>query len=111
MTDIEELRAKRMEELQQQMAAQQTQALREQIQLQKQIAMLEAIAKQKMTKEAILRYGNLKAAHPEKAIQLIAILAQAIQQGQLTEQVTDEKLKNLLIQLEPEKKEFKITQK
>ncbi|MBL7100442.1 MAG: hypothetical protein ISS23_00640 [Nanoarchaeota archaeon] len=111
MTDLEEIKKKRMEELQQQIQAQQSQALNEQIQLQKQVEMLETIAKQRMTKEAITRYGNLKSAHPEKAIQIIAVLAQAIQQGQITEQVTDEKLKSLLIQLEPPKKEFKIIKK
>lgn len=111
MTDLEELKRRRMEELQSQITAQQTEDLREQIQLQKQVAMLESIARQKMTREAVTRYGNLKSAHPEKAIQIIAILAQAIQQGQITEQVTDEKLKSLLIQLEPPKKEFKITKK
>lgn len=111
MTDLEEIKRRRMEELQQQISAQQTEALKEQIQLQRQIAVLENIAKQKMTKEAITRYGNLKSAHPEKAIQLIAIIAQAVQQGQITEMVTDEKLKQLLIQLEPPKKEFKITKK
>lgn len=111
MTDIEELKRKRMEELQQQMAAQQTEALKEQIQLQRQIDLLESIAKQYMTKEAIIRYGNLKSAHPEKAVQIIAIIAQAVQQGQITEQITDEKLKSFLMQISPEKKEFKITKK
>lgn len=111
MTNLEELKRRRMEELQQQALSQQTDMLKEQIQLQKQVAMLETIVKQKMTKEAISRYGNLKAAHPEKAIQIIAVLAQAIQQGQINEQITDEKFKSLLKQLEPEKKEFKITKK
>lgn len=107
MSELDEIRQKRMEALMQQ----QQESLQEQIQLQKQVEMLEMIAKQKMTKEAISRYGNLKAAHPEKAIQIIAVLAQAIQQGQITEQVTDEKLKSMLMQLEPPKKEFKITKK
>ena len=107
MSELEDIRNKRMEALMQQ----QQESLKEHIQLQQQVEMLETIAKQKMTKEAISRYGNLKAAHPEKAIQIIAVLAQAIQQGQITEQVTDEKLKSLLIQLEPPKKEFKITKK
>ena len=108
MSELDEIRQKRMEEL---MQKQQTDALQEQIQLQRQVEMLEMVAKQKMTKEAISRYGNLKAAHPEKAIQIIAVIAQGIQQGQITEQVTDEKLKTLLRQLEPPKKEFKITKK
>lgn len=111
MTDLEELRKRRMEELQQQMQPQQAQDFQEQLQLQKQVEMLEGIAKQNMTKEAIIRYGNLKSAHPEKAIQILAMLAQSIQQGQITEKITDEKLKNLLIQLQPAKKEFKITKK
>lgn len=111
MTDIEELKRKRMEELRQQIAAQQSESLKEQIQLQRQINMLEDIAKQKMTKEAIQRYGNLKSAHPEKAIQILAIIAQAVQQGQITEMITDEQLKGFLIQITPEKKEFKINKK
>ena len=108
MTDLDELKRKRMEEM---MQLQQSEVFQEQIQLQKQVEMLETIAKQKMTKEAISRYGNLKSAHPEKAIQIIAVLAQAIQQGQITEHITDEKLKSMLIQLEPPKKEFKITKR
>ncbi|MBU4503025.1 MAG: hypothetical protein KKA79_10605 [Nanoarchaeota archaeon] len=107
MSELDEIRQKRMEALMQQ----QQESFKEQVQLQRQVEMLEMIAKQKMTKEAISRYGNLKAAHPEKAIQIIAILAQAIQQGQITEQITDEKLKSMLMQLEPPKKEFKITKK
>ncbi|MBM3199849.1 hypothetical protein FJZ53_02840 [Candidatus Woesearchaeota archaeon] len=109
--ELEAIRQRRLEELQQQMSFQQSEALKQQAQLQKQIAVLETVAKQAMSKEAVIRYGNLKAAHPEKALQLIAIIAQAIQQGQLNEQITDEKLKNLLIQLEPPKKEFKMTKK
>lgn len=111
MADIEELKRKRMEELQQQISMQQTESLKEQIQLQRQINVLESIAKQYMTKEAIQRYGNLKSAHPEKSIQIIAIIAQAVQQGQITEPITDEKLKSFLIQISPEKKEFKINKK
>ncbi len=111
MNELEEIRQKKLQELQEQIESQQSQALKEQIQLQKQIELLEIIAKQNMTKEAISRYGNLKSAHPEKAIQVIAILAQAIQQGQIREKITDEKFKNILKQLEPPKKEFKITKK
>ena len=109
--DLEELKRRRLEELQKQFAAEQNHALKEQIKLQRQVEMLEGMVKPKMTREAISRYGNLKSAHPEKAIQIIAILAQAIQQGQITETITDEKLKSLLIQLEEPKKEFRITRK
>jgi len=111
MSELDELKKKRMAELQQQMSMQNAPDFQEQIQLQRQIEMLESMAKQNMTREAITRYGNLKSAHPEKAIQLIALLAQAFQQGQIREKITDEKLKALLMQLEPPKKEFKITKK
>jgi len=83
----------------------------DQEQLQQQVEMLEGVARNYMTPEAISRYGNLKAGHPEKAIQLIAFIAQAVQAGQIKERLTDESLRALLIQMQPKKKEFKITRK
>ncbi len=79
----------------------------EQMQLQQQIQQLEIIVKQKLTKKALERFGNVKAAHPEKAIQLLAVLGQAIQSGQINE-IDDEQLKEILIKITPEKKEFNI---
>ena len=61
-----------------------------------------------LSKEALQRYGNLKAAHQEKAVQLLVILGQSIQQGHIKEKISDEKLKDILKQLQPEKKDFKI---
>jgi len=83
----------------------------EQKKLQQQVEMLENIARQFMTTAAISRYGNLKAAHPEKAVQLIAFIAQAAQSGQIKEKLTDEKLKELLVQMQPKQREFKFTRK
>ncbi len=79
----------------------------EQMQLQQQIEQLEIVVKQKMTKQALERFGNIKSAHPEKAIQLLAILGQAIQAGKI-EEIDDDQLKEILMKLTPEKKEFKI---
>ena len=79
----------------------------EQMQLQQQIQQLEMLVKQKLTKQALERFGNIKSAHPEKAIQLLAILGQAIQSGQINE-IDDEQLKDILMKITPEKKEFKI---
>ena len=81
--------------------------LQEEMQLVQQIEALENIVKQKFTKDALQRYGNLKSAHPEKAIQLLALLGQLIEANNV-EQITDEQLKSLLLRLTPEKKEFKI---
>lgn len=88
-----------------------TNALNEQLQLQKQIKALEDIAKQYLDKDAISRYGTLKTAHPEKAVQVIALIAQAAQTGQLRGKIGDAEFKEFLIRLEPEKKRFSITRK
>ena len=79
--------------------------------LQEQLEQLELFAKQRMSPEAISRYGNLKAAHPEKAIQSIAIITQMVNEGKVQGMVSDEECKKLLQYMTPEKKEFKITRK
>ena len=107
MDELEEIKKKRLMELQNQ----QDEQLQEQQQLQSQIEQLEVMVKQFLSKEALQRYGNLKAAHADKAVQLLVILGQAIQQGQIKENISDEKLKALLKQLQPEKKDFKIIRK
>ena len=83
----------------------------EQLKLQKKILEIENIAKQHMTAEAITRYGTLKSAHPQKALQSIALIAQLVSQNQIKEQITDQQFKSLLLQLEPEKKETRIIRK
>jgi programmed cell death protein 5 len=104
MDELEEIRKRKLAQLQNQ----QQESLQEQQQMQAQLEQLETVVKQFFTKEALERYGNLKAAHQEKAIQLLVVLGQAVQQGQIKEKITDEKLKEILKQLQPEKKEFKI---
>jgi DNA-binding TFAR19-related protein (PDSD5 family) len=85
--------------------------LKEQIKLQQQISALENIAKQYMTNEAISRYGNLKSAHLELAIQVIAIIAQGVQMGQIKEKINDEQFKDLLMRIQKPKREIKIQRK
>ena len=103
MDELEELKRKKLEELKSQQSTQS----QEETQLKQQVEQLEAVVKQAFTKEALERYGNLKAAHPEKAVQLLVILGQAIQQGQITK-IDDDKLKEILLKLTPKKREFKI---
>lgn len=105
---LEELRRRKMEELEEQLRMQQKEALQEQLMIQQQVEILERMAKQYMTNEAIARYGNLKAAHPEKALQVIALIAQLVQAGQIKEKVTDSKLREFLILLQKPKKDFSI---
>ena len=107
MDELEKIRKKKLEQLQGLQQEKVQQQMQEEAQVQQQIAQLEMLVKQKLTKDALQRYGNVKAAHPEKAMQLLVILAQAIQQGQL-DQIDDKTLKEILIKLTPEKKDFKI---
>ena len=109
MPTLDDVRRKKLEELmrlQQQKSQQQPD---EQAQIQQQIEQMESIVKQFLTKEALARYGSLKAAHQEKALQVLVVLFQAIQKGQVKGKIDDALLKKLLEQLTPAKKDFKIT--
>lgn len=75
-------------------------------QLRQQLAAIEAVAKQKMSREAVSRYGNLKSAHPETAVRAISLIAQAVSSGQIREAMTDEEFKILLQEIQKGKKEF-----
>lgn len=85
--------------------------IQKQLELQKQIQLLETTVKQFLAREAITRYGNIKAAHPQKAMQIITILAQLIQSGQIKEQINDAQFKEMLLKLQEPKQETKITRK
>jgi len=111
MDELDEIRKKKLEQLRQQQEDTLSQQAQEEAQLQQQISQLEILVKQYFTKEALIRYGNLKAAHPEKAVQLLVILGQAAQSGQLKEKIDDAHLKELLKKLTPEKKDFNIKRK
>lgn len=80
---------------------------KQEAQFQQQVEQLESVVKKVLTKEALQRYSNLKTAHPEKAIQLLAAIGQAIQQGNVGV-IGDEALKDLLRRLTPEKRDTKI---
>ena len=108
MPTLEEIKKKKLEELmrlQQEKLQQQSQ---EQAQIQQQIEYMEDVVRQFFTKDALERYGNLKTAHTEKAIQLLMILFQAIQKNQIQGKIDDSVLKKILEQLTPKKKEIKI---
>lgn len=103
MDEAEAIRMRKLQQLQQQMQERQ----QEETQLQAQMEQLDAVIKQKLSKEALIRYGNIKVAHPELAVQLMLILAQAIQQQNI-QTITDQQLKALLEKLLPKKREIKI---
>ena len=106
MDELERIRQQKIEEMQRKQLQQQFQ---EELQLQKQIEQLEELVRGVLTKKALQRYGNLKTAHPDKAVQLLVVLAQLIQQG--VKRIDDKKLKEILLKITPKKKEFKIKRK
>ena len=108
MATLDEIKKKKLEEmmgLQQEKMQEQQQ---EQQKAQEQISQIESVVKQFLTKDALMRYGNLKAAHQEKALQLLVMLFQAIQKGQVKGKIEDSLLKKILEQITPKKREIKI---
>ncbi|HLC65507.1 MAG TPA: DNA-binding protein [Candidatus Nanoarchaeia archaeon] len=103
MDELERIRTERLKELQRQ----HQEEFEEAKQFQAQVEQLEAVVKRVLTKEALQRYSNLKTAHPEKAVQLLAVIGQLIQQGRVGV-IDDNALKELLRRLAPEKRETKI---
>ena len=118
MSDLDEIRQKRMAELQAQQAAAQQQMQQQQAaQLQQQEAQAQFEAQKKqilgqiMTPEARNRLANLKLTKPELVNQIELQLIQSAQAGSLRGKVTDEQLKVLLRQIAGQKREIKITRK
>jgi len=107
MDELEDIKNRKLEDLKNSQLEQLQQQSQEEEQMKQQIAQLEITVKKALTKEALQRYGNLKAGFPEKAIQLLVILAQALQSGQVTK-IDDDNLKEILKKISPEKKEIKI---
>ncbi|MBQ8018349.1 MAG: DNA-binding protein [Methanobrevibacter sp.] len=118
MSNLDEIRQKRMAELQAQQAAAQNQAQQQamaQAQQQEAQAQFEAQKKQIlgqiMTPEARQRLANLKLTKPELVNQIEIQLIQSAQAGSLRGKVTDDQLKVLLRQIAGQKREIKITRK
>ena len=110
MSDLDEIRQKRMAELQAQQAAAQNQAQQQamaQAQQHEAQAQFEAQKKQIlgqiMTPEARQRLANLKLTKPELVNQIELQLIQSAQAGSLRGKVTDEQLKVLLRQIAGQK--------
>lgn len=108
MPTLDELRKKRLEELMQAQQQKSQQQSDERSQIQQQIEQMESVVRHFFTKEALARYGTLKTAHQEKALQLLVVLFQAIQKGQVKGKIEDSLLKKILEQLAPKKREIRI---
>jgi programmed cell death protein 5 len=102
MEDISAVRQRKIERFK-------AQTQQQEHQIQQQLAQFEAVVKQHLTPNALQRYGNIRAAHPELATRLVLVLAQAIQAEHI-QQVDDNTLKVVLHKLN-EKKDITITRK
>jgi programmed cell death protein 5 len=118
MSELDEIRQKRMAELQAQQAAMQNQQQQAAMQAQQQEAQRQQFEAQKkqilgqiLTPEARTRLGNLKLTKPELVEQIELQLIQSAQAGSLRGKVTDDQLKVLLRQIAGQKREIKITRK
>jgi programmed cell death protein 5 len=109
--ELERLRIKRLQELQaEQELAQQEQAMEEQ-----RAAELEAQRKNLMrhilTSEARERLARLKLARPDFAGAVEQQLILLAQTGRLNQKINDEMLQQILLKLQPKKKEINIKMK
>lgn len=109
MTDIDEIRRKRMQQIQQQAAQQSSEAesqeqMHRELEAQKKQAMM-----QLLTPEARARLANIRLTKPEFVDQIEIQLIQLAQAGRVQSQITDDQLKELLRKLIGKKREIKIT--
>ncbi|HPX77426.1 MAG TPA: DNA-binding protein [Methanobacterium sp.] len=115
MSDIEEIRRKRMEQLQQQAAQQAAQQQGDLAEQERKRRELEAQKRQVMiqilTPEARSRLANIRLTKPEFVDQIELQLIQLAQMGRIKSKIDDEQLKVLLKKLTGQKREMKITWK
>ncbi|WP_297521200.1 DNA-binding protein [Thermococcus sp.] len=107
--DIEEIRKKKLMELQKRYLEQQREqeeAMKQEMELE---AQLDAIMRRILTPEARERLGRVKLVKPELARQVQLVLVQLYQAGQITEPIDDAKLKRILAQIdERTRREYRI---
>jgi len=105
--ELEEIRRRRMLELQQRLTQEQQRAqAQQQVEAQKQ-----AILRRILTPEARQRLTNLKMVKPEFANALEIQLIQLAQSGKVQTPVTDNQLKQILVRLQGQRREIKITRR
>ena len=102
--ELEELRRRKLTALQRQVSDEQKQAQSQQrLQAQK-----EALLRSILSTEARQRLTNLRMIKPEFTEQLVLQLIQLAQQGKLPIPLSDEQLKQVLVQLQGQKRETTI---
>ena len=102
--ELEELRKRRLLELQQKLTQEQQQEQAEkQVELQKQ-----ALMRRILTPKARQRLANLKMVRPEFASRIELQLIQIAQQGRIALPIDDDQLKQMLMRLQGERRDIRI---
>jgi len=108
MSELEELRQRRIRQLTEQQRQVQTQQQLQQLKEQEIETQIKLILTQILTPEARERLSNIRLARPQFARQIEIFLIQLYQAGRLPQKLTDEQFKQILERLQHEKREFKI---
>ena len=107
MDNIDEIRRKRMQELQQRVTeAEAQEQMRREVEIKKR-----QILMQILTPEARSRLANLRLAKPDFVEQIELQLIQLAQLGRVQSKITDAQLKELLRKLAGKKRDIRITRK
>jgi len=107
LSDIEDIRRKRMQELQQKAAESEVQEqARQELEMQKKQVLMQIL-----TPEARGRLANLRLTKPEFVEQVELQIIQLAQMGRIQSKITDEQLKELLKKLTGQKREINITRR
>lgn len=111
MDDLEALRKKRLQELQERQASLAQEQENAAEAAQQQDAALESLLQQILEPEAFARFTNIRLSRPDFAVSVSKQLAALAQSGRLQRRLTDGDFREVLAQLSPKSRDINITRK